>query len=87
MQNRMHSIRLSLDVRIDWRWLLVVDSKLLLLGAKCELARRDFFSYCNLMASDFYKKDRKYLIELCAQLQEFNESDNEHVMIVNEPPR
>ncbi|MDC4242702.1 terminase, partial [Clostridium tertium] len=63
-----------------------MDRKLIKLGAKCELARREFFFYCNLMAPDFYKKNRKYLIELCNEFQEFYESDDE-VLIINEPPR
>ena len=63
------------------------DSKLIQLGAKYELARREFFFYCNLTAPDFYKPSRKYLVELCNEFQEFIESDTEHVMIVNEPPR
>ena len=63
-----------------------MDKKLIQLGAKCELARREFFFYCNLKAPDFYKLDRKYLIELCNDFQEFYESDDQ-VLIVNEPPR
>lgn len=60
----------------------MMDRKLIKLGAKCELARREFFFYCNLMAPDFYKKNRKYLIELCNEFQEFYESDDE-VLIIN----
>ncbi len=63
-----------------------MDKKLIQLGAKCELARREFFFYCNLKAPDFYKKNRKYLVELCNEFQEFYESDDE-VLIINEPPR
>lgn len=51
-----------------------------------ELARREFFFYCNLKAPDFYKEDRKYLVDLCNGFQDFIQSDDE-VMIVNEPPR
>lgn len=58
----------------------------MLLGAKIELARREFFFYCNLKAPNFYKKNRKYLVELCNDLQEFYESDDE-VLVINEPPR
>lgn len=64
-----------------------MDSKLIQLGARCELARREFFFYCNLTAPDFYKQSRKYLVDLCNEFQEFIESETEHVMIVNEPPR
>ncbi|MDU4939607.1 MAG: phage terminase large subunit [Clostridium sp.] len=63
-----------------------MDKKLIKLGAKCELARREFFFYCNLMAPDFYKKNRRYLVELCKEFQEFYEGDDK-VLIINEPPR
>lgn len=63
-----------------------MDKKLIKLGAKCELARREFFFYCNLMAPDFYKKNRNYLVELCNEFQEFYEGEDE-VLIINEPPR
>jgi predicted phage terminase large subunit-like protein len=53
---------------------------------KKSLARKDFFSYCNIKAPDFYKDNRKYLIEFCKDLQEFYESDDE-VGIINLPPR
>lgn len=56
------------------------------LHAKAQLARRDFFEYCNLMAKDFYKYDRNYLIELADELQSFLTSDDD-VLVVNEPPR
>lgn len=56
------------------------------LQAKLELARRDFWHYCNLKAPDFYKSDRKFLIDLCNSLQEFLDSDDS-VLIINEPPR
>lgn len=65
----------------------MTDSKLIQLGAKCELARREFFFYCSLMAPDFYKPERKYLVELCKDFQEFIEKDDFKVMVVNEPPR
>ena len=64
-----------------------MDKELIRLWAKIELAKREFFFYCNLMAPDFYKPERKYLVELCNEFQEFIESETEHVMIVNEPPR
>lgn len=51
-----------------------------------ELAKREFFFYCNLKAPDFYKEDRQYLIDLCQAFQDFIQSDDE-IMIVNEPPR
>ena len=55
-------------------------------GALIELAKREFFFYCQLKAPDFYKSDRTFLVNLCNGLQEFVES-NEEVCIVNIPPR
>jgi len=63
-----------------------VDNKLIQLGAKCELARREFFFYCNLKAPTFYKPERKYLVDLCNAFQEFYEGEDE-VLVINEPPR
>lgn len=56
------------------------------LGAKLELARRCFFDYCYLTASDFYKWDRKFLVDLANEMQVFSESDDD-VLIINLPPR
>lgn len=55
--------------------------------AKRELARREFFYFCNLMAFDFYKPERRYLVELCEELQSFYEDEKAKVLIINEPPR
>lgn len=63
-----------------------MNKKLIKLHAQIELARREFFFYCNLKAPDFYKHDRKYLIELCQDLQEFYQSDDE-VLVISLPPR
>lgn len=54
--------------------------------AKLELARRDFFYFCKLTASDFYTDDKPFLQDLCNQLQNFMMSD-EKIMVVNIPPR
>lgn len=62
-----------------------IDKKLIQLGAKKELSRREFFFYCHLKAPDFYKENRDYLRVLCDTFQEFIQSD-EKVMIVNLPP-
>jgi len=61
-------------------------SKKLKYQLKLEAARLDFFEYCNLKAPDFYKRDRRYLVDLCNELQDFYESDDQ-VLIVNMPPR
>ncbi len=63
-----------------------MDKETIIRGAQIELARREFFFYCNLKAPDFYKEDRQYLLDLCNGFQDFIESDDE-VMVVNEPPR
>lgn len=65
---------------------MVDRHELAIRGAQCELARREFFFYCNLKAPSFYKEDRQYLVELCNEFQSFYESDEE-VMIINLPPR
>ncbi|MEQ2424386.1 hypothetical protein [Enterocloster hominis (ex Hitch et al. 2024)] len=62
-----------------------IDKRLIQLGAKLELSRREFFFYCHLKAPDFYKEDRNYLRILCDTFQKFMESDDE-VLIVNLPP-
>lgn len=54
--------------------------------ARLELARRDFFEYSKLMAPDFYKDDRLFLKDMCNQLQDFYESD-EQILVVDMPPR
>ncbi len=50
-------------------------------------ARQNFFDYCNLKAGDFYKRERKYLVEFCEDLQRFFETEEEEVLVVNMPPR
>lgn len=59
----------------------------IIVQAKRELARREFFYYCHLQAPDFYRKDRDYLVELCNTLQEFYEDPDAKVLIMNIPPR
>lgn len=54
--------------------------------AKLALARKDLFFYCQLKAPDFYKDNRKYLVDLCDELQSFQESEYD-VLVINEPPR
>lgn len=53
---------------------------------RCELAKREFWEYCKLMAPDFYKEEREFLKDKCRIYQEFYEG-NEHFLIDNEPPR
>ncbi|MFW5436347.1 phage terminase large subunit [Paenibacillus apiarius] len=51
-----------------------------------ELANREFFSFCQAMAPDFYQEEREYLVELCGGMQDFYESDDD-ILIINLPPR
>lgn len=53
---------------------------------QCELARREFWEYCKLLAPDFYREERTFLRKKCIKYQEFYESDIEY-LIDNEPPR
>ena len=55
--------------------------------ARLELARRDFFDYCELMAPDFYKRSRPYLLYLTSVLQNFVSRSNKKVLVVSMPPR
>ncbi len=55
-------------------------------GAKLELARREFFYFCNVLSPAFYKKERQFLKDLCNELQEFYFSDDD-VLVLNVPPR
>lgn len=54
--------------------------------ASIELARREFWEFCKLVAPDFYKEDRDYLKTFCHDLQDFYYGDDD-IMIVNMPPR
>lgn len=54
--------------------------------AQVELAKREFFFYCNVTAPDFYKEDRVFLVDFCNRLQSFISSEKK-VLVVNMPPR
>ena len=54
--------------------------------ANYELARRDFWHFCKLLAPDFYMEGRDYLKDFCRAMQEFYESDTDKVLIINMPP-
>ncbi|ADU26086.1 phage terminase large subunit [Ethanoligenens harbinense] len=49
-------------------------------------ARTDFFAFCRACAPEFYKPDRAYLVQLCAELQDFYRSGDE-LLVINLPPR
>ncbi|MBQ8300737.1 MAG: phage terminase large subunit [Clostridia bacterium] len=63
-----------------------MDKGLIRIEAMKELARREFFYFCHLSAPSFYKTDRKFLVDMCNQMQEFYEGD-EDALILNLPPR
>lgn len=54
--------------------------------AQIVLAQKDFFTYCHLTAPNFYKPNRKYLVDTCQTMQDFLLSDD-NVLIICEPPR
>lgn len=60
--------------------------KNVVLGAMIELARREFWYYCRVMAPDFYKPERGYLKTLCDEFQTFIGSDD-RILVINVPPR
>lgn len=64
----------------------MIDIETIKRYARIELARREFFGFCQAMAPDFYRDNRQYLIDLCSEMQDFYESDDD-ILIVNEPPR
>lgn len=65
----------------------MIDTAAVKRGANIELARRDFFDYCRVTTPSFYKPDRDYLIELADNFQDFYETDDHDVLVVNVPPR
>lgn len=64
-----------------------MNKKELIKQARCELSRRDFFTYCNTKAPNFYKRDRVFLREFCDSLQSFLQDAQHNILVVNMPPR
>ncbi|SNN80839.1 phage terminase large subunit [Streptococcus pneumoniae] len=64
-----------------------MDKAALKKQAQLELARRNFFYSCQLMAGDFYKPERIYLKQLCDSFQNFMSDDEHNVLIINIGPR
>lgn len=62
------------------------DARLIALGARCELARRNFYEYCKLFSPDFYSDDRPYIKRLCDAMQDFITGDGD-LLLLNMPPR
>ena len=63
------------------------DKRAIAFCARVELAKRRFFDFCHLMAPDVYKEDRQYLQDMCDTLQDFIESKEHDVLIIDLPPR
>lgn len=55
--------------------------------ASLELARREFWDYCQLRYPDYYKDDRAYLREMCDRMQHFYEVSTKKFLVVTLPPR
>ena len=77
-------IRISSDIQLIMTPQL---EKHITFEAQLELARRDFFDYCELMAPDFYKRSRQYLVQLANTLQEFVFNSPKKVLVISIPPR
>lgn len=56
--------------------------------AKCQLASISLFDFCKIVDSeDFYNEQKApYLKEICDAIEEFENDDNE-ALIINMPPR
>ena len=64
-----------------------MDRELIRIEAQKELARRSFWEYCKLMAPDFYKEERSYLVDMCERFQNFYEDSEKKILVINVPPR
>jgi len=49
-------------------------------------AKLDLWEYCKLKAPKFYTDDARYLKEICRALQDFEDDENE-LLVINVPPR
>jgi len=66
----------------------------LLYEAECELARRSFWHYCQLLSPKFYTEDRTHLVNLCLTLQKLydrqllnDEGKPYRKIMINMPPQ
>ena len=59
----------------------------LVIEAKKELSRREFWEYCKFTSPDFYNEDRTFLKDMAQQLQWFIEEAKEQIAVINLPPR
>ncbi len=51
------------------------------------MARRSLFWFQNFFYPKFYKPERKYLREMCDDIQAFTEQNEKRILIINVPPR
>lgn len=65
----------------------VIDKTDVLIKAKITMARRSLFWFQNFFYPRFYKPSRKYLRDMCDDIQDFVEHDTRRILIVNVPPR
>ena len=63
-----------------------MEKELIKYFATLALAKKDFWTYCQIKAPDFYLNNRTYLKYLCNNLENFYNSDD-HVLVINMPPR
>lgn len=59
----------------------------LVIEAKKELSRREFWEYCKFTSPDFYTEDRAFLKDMAQRLQWFVEEAEEQIAVINLPPR
>lgn len=57
------------------------------LEMRLSLARKSFIGYCRLLYPGHYTKERKYLTEICNDIQTFMDQDKKHFLVINLPPR
>ena len=69
-------------------------AKIYLYVVQCELARRNFWYYCQLLSPDFYTDDRIHLKVLCQTLQALYEGELKNEkgipykkLMINMPPQ
>ena len=65
----------------------LIDIEFIKEEAMKELARREFFFYCNYFYPNHYKEERTYLKDLCYKLQDFVYRKDKKILIINLPPR
>jgi len=58
-----------------------------MMQVRAALVRKSFIDYCRIIFPDFYREERRFLTDMCNQIQAFIEDDNKHFLVVNAPPR